>query len=47
MHLHLHDDTDRRLRRTIATTDRYEDAEAIVDRLADDEFPVEHVSIVG
>ena len=45
--MHLHDDTDRRLRRTIATTDRYEDAEAIVDRLADDEFPVEHVSIVG
>jgi len=34
-------------RRTIATTDRYADAEAIVDRLADDGFPVEHLSIVG
>ena len=34
-------------RRTIATTDRYADAEAIVDRLADDGFPVEHVAIVG
>jgi hypothetical protein len=31
----------------IASTDRYEDAEAIVDRLADDGFPVEHVVIVG
>src|SRR5688572_16010109 len=31
----------------IARTDRYEDAEAIVDRLADDGFPVEHVVIVG
>jgi hypothetical protein len=37
----------RTARRTIATTDRYADAEAIVDRLADDGFPVEHVSIVG
>src|SRR4051794_9109469 len=26
-------------RRTVATTDRYADAEAIVDRLADDGFP--------
>ena len=31
-------------RRTIATTERYADAEAIVDRLADTRFPVEHVS---
>jgi hypothetical protein len=31
----------------IASTDRYEDAEAIVDRLADDGFAVEHVVIVG
>jgi hypothetical protein len=34
-------------RRTLATTDRYADAEAIVDRLADEGFPVQHVSIVG
>jgi hypothetical protein len=34
-------------RRTIATTDTYEDAQALVDRLADDGFPVEHVTIVG
>ena len=38
---------DRRARRTIATTERYADAEAIVDRLADDGFPVEHIVIVG
>lgn len=38
---------DRRVRRAIVTTDSYADAEAIVDRLADDGFPVEHVSIVG
>ena len=38
---------DRTERRTIATTDRYADAEAIVDRLADDGFPVEHITIVG
>ena len=31
----------------IAATDNYRDAEAIVDRLADDGFPVQHVSIVG
>jgi phosphotransferase system glucose/maltose/N-acetylglucosamine-specific IIC component len=31
----------------VASTDRYEDAEAIVDRLADDGFPVDHVVIVG
>jgi hypothetical protein len=35
------------LRRTIATTERYDEAEAVVDRLADGGFPVEHVSIVG
>jgi hypothetical protein len=34
-------------RRTIATTNRYEEAEAIVDQLADDGFPVEHLAIVG
>ena len=33
--------------RAIATTDNYRDAEAIVDRLADDGFPVQQVSIVG
>jgi len=38
---------DRTMRRTIATTDRYRDAEQIVDRLADDGFPVEHITIVG
>ena len=38
---------ERSARRTIATTVRYDDAEAIVDRLADDGFPVEHVAIVG
>ena len=37
----------REIRRTIATTERYADAEAIVDRLADTRFPVEHVAIVG
>jgi hypothetical protein len=41
------DPADRQARRVIASTDRYEDAEAIVDRLADDGFPVEHVAIVG
>jgi hypothetical protein len=41
------DVVDRTLRRTIATTDSYSDAEAIVDRLADDGFPVQHVAIVG
>ena len=41
------DIADRTVRRTIATTDSYADAEAIVDRLADDGFPVEHVTIVG
>jgi hypothetical protein len=34
-------------RRTIATTNRYEEAEALVDRLADDGFPVQHVAVVG
>jgi hypothetical protein len=33
--------------RVIAMTDRYDHAEAIVDRLADEGFPVEHVAIVG
>jgi hypothetical protein len=39
--------TNRTPRRAIATTDNYRDAEAIVDRLADDGFPVQQVSIVG
>lgn len=39
--------SDGRVRRAIVTTDSYADAEAIVDRLADDGFPVEHISIVG
>ena len=34
-------------RRTVAVFDRYEDAQALVDRLADDGFPVEHLTIVG
>jgi hypothetical protein len=37
---------DRTARRRIATTDSYAEAEA-VERLADDGFPVAHVSIVG
>jgi Heat induced stress protein YflT domain len=41
------DVADRTVRRTIATTDSYGDAEALVDRLADDGFPVQHVAIVG
>jgi hypothetical protein len=39
--------TDRTPRRTIAITNNYAAAEAIVNRLADDGFPVQHVSIVG
>jgi len=34
-------------RRAVAILDRYEDAQALVDRLADDGFPVEHLTIVG
>ena len=34
-------------RQTIAAFDRYEDAQAYVDRLAHRGFPVEHVVIVG
>jgi len=34
-------------RRTIATVTSYEDAERDVDRLSDQHFPVEHVTIVG
>lgn len=34
-------------RRTIASFDRYEDAQALVDRLSDEGFPVEHLAIVG
>jgi hypothetical protein len=33
--------------RVIATTERYEDAEALVDSLASQAFPVEHVAIAG
>jgi len=39
--------TDRTPRRAIAVTQNYRDAEAIVDRLADEGFPVQHASIVG
>jgi len=35
------------MRRTIFTDDAYEAAEAVVDRLADQGFPVEHLAIVG
>jgi hypothetical protein len=38
---------DRTAHRVIATTDSYQDAEAIVDTLTSAGFPVEHVSIVG
>ena len=41
------DIANRTVRRTIASTDSYAAAEAVVDRLADDGFPVEHVAIVG
>ena len=34
-------------RRTVAVLDRYEDAQALVDRLSDDGFPVDHLTIVG
>jgi hypothetical protein len=34
-------------RRTIATVTSYEEAERDVDRLSDQHFPVEHVTIVG
>jgi len=34
-------------RRTIATFTSYEEAERAVDRLSDQHFPVEHVTIVG
>jgi Heat induced stress protein YflT domain len=34
-------------RRTIATVTSYEEAERVVDRLSDEHFPVEHVTIVG
>jgi hypothetical protein len=38
---------DRTAHRVIATTDSYQDAEAVVDTLTGAGFPVEHVSIVG
>lgn len=34
-------------RRTVATFSSYQEAEAAVDRLADEDFPVERVAIVG
>jgi len=34
-------------RRTLAVLDRYEDAQTLVDRLSDDGFPVDHLTIVG
>ena len=40
-------DTNRRSRRTIASFDDYADAQRAVDRLSDEGFPVERVSIVG
>jgi hypothetical protein len=39
--------TDGRSRRTIASFDDYADAQRAVDRLSDEGFPVERVSIVG
>lgn len=44
MDMHVPDPTSRR---TLAVVERYEDAQAIVDRLADSGFPVDHVMIVG
>jgi hypothetical protein len=38
---------DYKARRTVAVAENYAEAEAIVDQLADDGFPVEHVLIVG
>jgi hypothetical protein len=38
---------DYKARRAIAVADTYAEAEAIVDQLADDGFPVEHVLIAG
>jgi hypothetical protein len=38
---------DAAMRRTITSTSSYEEAERAVDWLSDQEFPVEHVSIVG
>ncbi|KRV50608.1 hypothetical protein AQ490_16245 [Wenjunlia vitaminophila] len=32
---------------TVASYDAYEDAQAAVDRLSDEKFPVEHLDIVG
>ncbi|MEY2580843.1 MAG: hypothetical protein QOE09_692 [Ilumatobacteraceae bacterium] len=43
----MFDTIDRPAQRVIATTERYEDAEAIIDELIDEGFPVEHVAIVG
>ena len=40
-------DTNRRSRTTIASFDDYADAQRAVDRLSDEGFPVERVSIVG
>ena len=40
-------DVDATPRRAIAAFDRYEDAQEYVDGLADRDFPVEHVVIVG
>jgi hypothetical protein len=34
-------------RRMVAVLDRYEDAQALIDRLSDDGFPVDHLTIVG
>ena len=34
-------------RQILATYERYEDAQAAVDRLSDEGFPVEHTAIVG
>jgi hypothetical protein len=43
----MFDLVDRTAHRVVATTELYEDAEAIVDALTRDGFPVEHVAIVG
>ena len=44
--MNIHD-TATTARRTIASYDSYEHAQALVDRLADDGFPVQHLTIVA
>jgi hypothetical protein len=47
MTVEITDVADTAHRRAIASFDPYEDAQALVDRLADGKFPVEHLAIEG